>query len=370
MISLGSATLQRQHVSFRDQRVDCNAGTGPATCTPFLGTNLQESSVIERDSFVGSNNASATAAAFEMQDPNGGGHFVVRDSIVSKSGNNDCFYDHSEGANASMWQRLTCNNTGFVTGVDGWHIDSIDANPTFGFLFGFHAENVTNGVEFAAHTGGTADNIDTTGTNTTLLLIDSGALEVKSHYLYCSACTNLVVDNSVSPAITILRTQFPNGLAYYTNGANFVNGIENNSYMDVLEIPNPGVPASGFERLYSDSTSHTATCITHSGGNCASSGGTTITVASGTAALGTSAISSATCATVVTVTATGTLTTDDIMSDFNADPTSTVGYIPSASGMLTIIKYPTANNVNFKVCNNTSASITPGAVTLNWRVVR
>jgi hypothetical protein len=40
------------------------------------------------------------------------------------------------------------------------------------------------------------------------------------------------------------------------------------------------------------------------------------------------------------------------------------------SGMLAIIKYPTANNVNFKVCNNTSASITPGAVTLNWRVSR
>jgi hypothetical protein len=38
--------------------------------------------------------------------------------------------------------------------------------------------------------------------------------------------------------------------------------------------------------------------------------------------------------------------------------------------MLTIISYPTANNVNFKVCNNTSASVTPGAITLNWRVVR
>jgi hypothetical protein len=26
--------------------------------------------------------------------------------------------------------------------------------------------------------------------------------------------------------------------------------------------------------------------------------------------------------------------------------------------------------VNFKVCNNTGTSITPGAITLNWRVVR
>lgn len=94
------------------------------------------------------------------------------------------------------------------------------------------------------------------------------------------------------------------------------------------------------------------------------------TVASGTSALGTSSISSGTCATVVTTSATGTATTDVISWGFNSDPTSTTGYTPSSDGMLTIISYPSANNVNFKVCNNTSASITPGAVTLNWRVIR
>jgi hypothetical protein len=98
--------------------------------------------------------------------------------------------------------------------------------------------------------------------------------------------------------------------------------------------------------------------------------GTTITVANGTATLGTSAIGSGTCAAVVTVTATGTATTDNIMADFNADPTGVTGYTPSVSGMLSIIKYPTTNNINVKVCNNTSASITPGAITLNFRVVR
>ena len=99
-------------------------------------------------------------------------------------------------------------------------------------------------------------------------------------------------------------------------------------------------------------------------------GGGTSTVASGTAALGVSAIGSGACAAAVTVSATGVAATDNIIADFNADPTSTTGYSPSTNGTLTIIKYPTANNVNFKVCNNTAASITPGAVTLNWRVVR
>lgn len=93
-------------------------------------------------------------------------------------------------------------------------------------------------------------------------------------------------------------------------------------------------------------------------------------VASGTSALGTGSISSGACAAAVTTSATGTFTTDDFLADFNADPTGTTGYQASASGMLTIIKYPTANNVNFAVCNNTASSVTPGAITLNWRVVR
>ena len=90
----------------------------------------------------------------------------------------------------------------------------------------------------------------------------------------------------------------------------------------------------------------------------------------GTAALGTSAIASGACSTVVTVAASGTLTTDAIVYTPNADPTGVTGYAPSATGSLYIWAYPTANNVNFKACNNTSASITPSALTLNWKVAR
>ena len=110
------------------------------------------------------------------------------------------------------------------------------------------------------------------------------------------------------------------------------------------------------------------TTITAAAGVISSTG--TSTIASGTSALGTGAISSATCATAVTTAATNTATTDVVTASFNGDPTAVTGYIPLTTGMLTIIAYPTANNVNFKVCNNTSASITPGAITLNWRVVR
>lgn len=92
-------------------------------------------------------------------------------------------------------------------------------------------------------------------------------------------------------------------------------------------------------------------------------------VSSGTAALGTAEIASEAC-TLVTVAATGVVTTDVVLSGFNGDPTAVTGYIPSTAGTLAIVAYPTADNVNFKVCNNTAAPITPGAVTLNWRVVR
>jgi hypothetical protein len=44
-------------------------------------------------------------------------------------------------------------------------------------------------------------------------------------------------------------------------------------------------------------------------------------------------------------------------SDFNAGPTSTTFYIPSTSGMLTIITYPTNGNVNVAVCNNTERTL-------------
>jgi hypothetical protein len=96
----------------------------------------------------------------------------------------------------------------------------------------------------------------------------------------------------------------------------------------------------------------------------------TLTIASGTAALGTGSISSNSCAAAITVGASVTATTDVIAWSFNADPSGVVGYGSGTTGTLSIWAYPTANNVNFRVCNLTSGAITPGAATLNWGVVR
>lgn len=93
-------------------------------------------------------------------------------------------------------------------------------------------------------------------------------------------------------------------------------------------------------------------------------------VAKGTLALATSAIGSAACGTEQTLTAAGVVTTDIALASFNGDPTAVTGYIPLTTGMLTIIVYPKSGSIGVRVCNNTSSSITPGAITLNLSAVR
>lgn len=107
------------------------------------------------------------------------------------------------------------------------------------------------------------------------------------------------------------------------------------------------------------------------------SGGVTITqtIASGTIALATSSIGTGSCQTVSqgsvnSAAATGTATTDAISFTPNGSIKAITGYVPATTGGLTIAAYPTAGYVNFDVCNWTSGAIVPGALTLNWRVVR
>ena len=103
----------------------------------------------------------------------------------------------------------------------------------------------------------------------------------------------------------------------------------------------------------------------------------TQTIASGTVTLGNGStqIASGACSSVVTLSAPGVLAvsgsdaiTDNIQADFPSDPTGTTGFVPPL--MLTIVKWATHGNVNFKECNNTASPITPTAITFPWRVTR
>jgi hypothetical protein len=104
--------------------------------------------------------------------------------------------------------------------------------------------------------------------------------------------------------------------------------------------------------------------------NTGSAGAFGVMVVKGTSALGTGAIASGACATVVTTAATGAATTDVINWGFGTRISQVTGYAASVNGNLQIQVYPTADNVNIEVCNLTASSITPSAVTLNWNIIR
>lgn len=95
------------------------------------------------------------------------------------------------------------------------------------------------------------------------------------------------------------------------------------------------------------------------------------TIASGTTAMPTAAVGANSCsATATTATATGAATTDVATITYASDPTGVTGYGAGTNGGITIRAWLTTNTINFKLCNETGSSITPGAVSVNWRVPR
>lgn len=95
------------------------------------------------------------------------------------------------------------------------------------------------------------------------------------------------------------------------------------------------------------------------------------TVTSGTAALPTAAVASNSCsASASTFTATGAATTDAAQIFFASDPTGVTGYGGGTAGGITVRSWFTSNTLNIKLCNETGSSITPGALSVNWRLIR
>lgn len=178
------------------------------------------------------------------------------------------------------------------------------------------------------------------------------------------------ITTGVATAITTGSTSIIGGVAgrvLFNNGTLGEYTISGTGNVAMTNSPAFTTPSLGV----ATATSVNGITSTGAGAVAYGTGGTVVyKIANGTAALGTSVIASAACASATTVAASGVLATDVIQTSFNSDPTGVTGYVPLTAGMLTVIPYPTTNNVNFKVCNNTGASITPGAITLNWRVDR
>jgi hypothetical protein len=184
---------------------------------------------------------------------------------------------------------------------------------------------------------------------------------------YAAGQTTLITAQAGVTATIGLNGQTNPGLALPTTLHQYgfyACGYQASTVANCFGFPGFGTITSGALMKFTDASgAATAGVVPGTGvetaiaANLSAAGGLSTTIGSGTATLGTGAISSAACATAVVV-------------SINGDPTAVTGYVPLAAGMLTIIAYPTSGNANFKVCNNTSSSITPGAITLNVRVIR
>jgi len=91
-----------------------------------------------------------------------------------------------------------------------------------------------------------------------------------------------------------------------------------------------------------------------------------VTIASGTKALNTASITTATCDAGTAATATGTLSTDTVDWSFSAAPTATNKY----GAFLVVYAVPSTNTVTFYTCNPSATTSTPTAMSINWSVRR
>jgi len=218
-------------------------------------------------------------------------------------------------------------------------------------------------TQVATACGTSGGPITTTGTISASLT--SRTVTGATDTILSTDCGNIVYYNSAS-AIAITQP-VPSGsfaAGFFTTVCNINTGVP-------TITPGSGTIGGAPTKAIDGGKASAPSCFTYQSDgtnfNIVSSGSAN-TVASGTAALGTSAVSAGACGSATTVSAPGVVTTDTIQVGFNGDPTATTGYTPAA--MLTIVPYPTAGNVNFKQCNLTGSSITPSALTVNWRVAR
>lgn len=124
---------------------------------------------------------------------------------------------------------------------------------------------------------------------------------------------------------------------------------------------------AGTDLLYPDSTSH----CWHQNLNNTDYGCVPFTLESGTVTVTGDAPLSGACASEHTLSITGLLTTDIVEIGFNGDPSGVTGIAPTTNGGVYILAYPkSAGTAGFKVCNDTSATITVGTLVLNVKVRR
>lgn len=138
-----------------------------------------------------------------------------------------------------------------------------------------------------------------------------------------------------------------------------------------LAAPNGTTGAPSFRAIAAADVPASLTSTTSVNGTTIPASATlTQTLCSGTISIPTASVASSSLSSTVTATCTGLATTDTIIATSNVNVFTVTGFAPSTTGILSINIWPTANTINLNLENDTAAAITPGALTINYRVVR
>jgi hypothetical protein len=332
LLTFGNSGGLNSYNRIEDWRLNAN---GVATGTLYSVINGQEGDGAYHVNFAGSD--SSTTTADEAICTNCFNTLWLDDTFSNFGLNHGLTFNTTSttSTESNLVVRSTFNNNtagGHHAGLAGLYF-AATSFMSWSEAIQTHAEGSPYGIEIGANNNVGVFGLDTTGSITTSSLrIDSGGtncggVQAVGGIRDGGSATNLVDDECPSTPVLITTTANPFG-----------------AHSAILQYPLP-------------------------------SAGTTTTVASGTLALATSAITSATCQAITagsvnSAAATGVLATDSIIWSPNVSIQGVSGYAVSTTGALSIDDYPTSGFVNFNVCNWTSGTLTPGALTLNWKVVR
>lgn len=224
-------------------------------------------------------------------------------------------------------------------------------------------------VSITATCGNVASPSPITGTGTLSSVMPVNPQTGTNYPIVSTDCGKLINLANAAAQVPTLPTAASVGAGWYVQACNQGAGAQTITPTtstiggaSTYVLPAGSVAAGKCAGIVSDGTNYQVIPSFTTGG------GSTSTIASGTATIPNTAIASGACGTVITVTASGVATTDVVAAGFAADPTSTTGFLPTA--MLTIVPFAASGSVGFRPCNLTSASITPTLTVLNWRVTR
>lgn len=186
-------------VMVQDWRLDCS-GSVNAGCQPFQAFGINEHSGAQDVVMIGQNSSAATTPCATIGDTSQTGlpgHYIFFDVDMSRCGANDGLYVHADGASLPHIERITCNNTGFVTGLACVHFfDDFGGSHTLESLAKeIHAEGFTDSVYFDAASFGRAEDVDGTGVMSNILHISSTS-PVEAFNLHASGPGVNIVNNT------------------------------------------------------------------------------------------------------------------------------------------------------------------------------